>query len=241
MEEDVVVRWKKAIEEYPFSMDQIIPHGSYLMNSGSPDSGTLEKTRIAMLDECHRCERLGILAYNFHPGSTTGKCTVDECIQTIADTINYVIENTKFITLVVETMAAQGNSVGGKFEELRQIIDLVKDKSRVGVCLDTCHIFAAGYDIRTKETYEETMNEFERIVGFNYLKAVHLNDSKGDLGSKLDRHEHIGKGYLKTAFQWLMRDPRFDGIPMVLETPEGHYSQEMELLYNLEKNKENNM
>ena len=140
---------------------------------------------------------------------------------------------------VIETMAGQGGTVGGRFEELRAIIDQVADKSRVGVCIDTCHIFAGGYDIRTPAAYAKTMHEFERVIGFGYLKAVHLNDSKGALNSHLDRHEHIGRGLIgPTAFRLLMNDARFDGIPIVLETPEGRYLEEMCQLHRVEEKKE---
>uniref|UniRef100_A0A183CBE1 AP_endonuc_2 domain-containing protein n=1 Tax=Globodera pallida TaxID=36090 RepID=A0A183CBE1_GLOPA len=224
MDESVVDRWNRAIKETKFPLHQIVPHGSYLLNAGSPDDKKLEMTRKAMLDECRRCERLGIQFYNFHPGSTTGKCTREQSIKTIAETISYVQENTDFITLVVETMAGSGNTIGGAFAELRSIIDQVHNKKRVGVCLDTCHIFAAGYDM--VNNYEEVMEEFDSMIGFDFLKAVHLNDSKGGCSSKVDRHENIGKGNLGTkAFERLMKDDRFNGIPMILETPEGKYPQ----------------
>ncbi|KAJ1369989.1 DNA-(apurinic or apyrimidinic site) lyase [Parelaphostrongylus tenuis] len=193
MEDATVQRWKSALEETGFPISQVLPHGSYLMNPGSSDPEKLQKSREAMLDECKRCERLGILYYNFHPGSTTGSCTIDECLKTVATTIDYIIDNTNFIVMVIETMAGQGNTVGSTFEEIRDIISMVKKKERVGVCIDTCHIFAAGYDIRSKNDYEETMKKFDDIVGLKYLKAVHLNDSKGGVGCRADRHENIGK------------------------------------------------
>uniref|UniRef100_A0A915C5S2 Xylose isomerase-like TIM barrel domain-containing protein n=1 Tax=Parascaris univalens TaxID=6257 RepID=A0A915C5S2_PARUN len=223
LDDHTVERFKTAIK--------VVPHGSYLVNAGSADQDILKKSRETMLDECKRCERLGIPIYNIHPGSTAGKHTIEQCIDTIAASINYVLEHTASVIIVIETMAGQGSTVGGSFEEIRSIIDRVDKKDRIGVCIDTCHIFAAGYDIRTEETYQMTMDNFERIVGFKYLKAVHLNDSKGGLGSRLDRHENIGKGKLKCAFKYLMRDDRFDGIPMVLETPEGDYAAEMIRLY----------
>uniref|UniRef100_A0A1I7TNT8 AP_endonuc_2 domain-containing protein n=1 Tax=Caenorhabditis tropicalis TaxID=1561998 RepID=A0A1I7TNT8_9PELO len=203
------------------------------MNAGSPEPEKLEKSREAMVDECRRAERLGIEMYNFHPGSTVGKCGREECMKTIAETIDYVVERTESIVMVLETMAGQGNSIGGKFEELQMIISLVKDKNRVGVCLDTCHVYAAGYDLRNQ--YEEVMRSFGEVIGWKYLKALHLNDSKGDLGSNLDRHEHIGQGKLgKETFRRMMRDERLDGIPWILETPEGKYPEEMMMLYGME-------
>ncbi|CAJ0607076.1 unnamed protein product [Cylicocyclus nassatus] len=217
-----------------FPLSQILPHGSYLMNPGSADPEKLEKTREAMLDECKRCERLGIYYYNFHPGSTTGLCTTEECCKTVAETIDYILECTEFITLVIETMAGQGNTIGSTFEEIRDIILNVKNKNRVGVCIDTCHIFAAGYDIRTQETYNETMEKFDSIIGLKYLKAFHLNDSKGALGCRVDRHEKIGRGKIgKKGFKCIMEDERLDGLPLILETPEGDYPQEMITLYSL--------
>ncbi|KAF8361206.1 apn-1, partial [Pristionchus pacificus] len=237
MEDTVVDEWNKAIKDTGFPLKMILPHGSYLLNPGSPDEEKLKKSREAMLEECTRTERLGITMYNFHPGSSTGIGTREDCIRTVAETIDYVLERTDKIALVVETMAGQGHTVGGTFEEIRSILDQVKgDSKRVGVCIDTCHIFAAGYDIRTKETYEDTMKKFGSIVGFDRLMALHLNDSKSELGCNLDRHEHIGQGKIGVdAFEYIMNDKRFDDIPLILETPEGDYPNEMILLYGLEK------
>ncbi|KAF1765167.1 hypothetical protein GCK72_005119 [Caenorhabditis remanei] len=236
MEETVVENWWKAIRETDFPLNQIVPHGSYLMNAGSPEDDKLQKSRDAMVDECQRAEKLDITMYNFHPGSTVGKCEKEECMTTIAETIDYVVERTENIVLVLETMAGQGNSIGGTFEDLKFIIDKVKDNTRVGVCIDTCHIFAGGYDIRDKKNYEEVMTKFEKTIGWKYLKALHINDSKGDLASNLDRHEHIGEGKIgKKAFEMLMNDKRLDGIPMILETPKGKYPEEMMLMYKMEK------
>ncbi|VIO93054.1 Protein-tyrosine phosphatase containing protein [Brugia malayi] len=229
---EVVQAFRETAQKLKFPMDQIVVHGSYLINGGSCDMEILARARACMLDECKRCEQLGIIYYNIHPGSTAGKCTREECIKTIAATLNYVIDQTEYITILVETMAGQGNTIGGKFEELQQIINLVKNKKRVGVCFDTCHIFAAGYDIRSEDRYKETFSEFENTIGLQYLRAFHINDSMGDLGSKLDRHANIGKGKLKlAAFRNLIADQRFDGLPMILETPEGDYAEEMIRLY----------
>lgn len=234
MDEDTVERWNRALKETNFPLTQILPHGSYLMNPGSPDPEKLEKSRTAMLDECQRCERLGIPFYNFHPGSTTGACTVEQCLKTVAATIDYIVENTEFIIMVIETMAGQGHTIGSTFEQIREIISAVKNKERVGVCIDTCHIFAAGYDIRTKAAYEQTMKKFDEVIGLRYLKALHLNDSKGGLGCRADRHENIGKGRIgKGGFKCIMDDERLDNIPLVLETPEGDYPREMITLYSL--------
>ncbi|KAK6737438.1 hypothetical protein RB195_019876 [Necator americanus] len=236
MEDATVERWNDALKETGFPLSQIVPHGSYLMNPGSPDPEKLQKSREAMVDECKRCERLGILYYNFHPGSTTGACTVEECLKIVAATVDYVVENTTRIILLIETMAGQGHTVGSTFEQIRDIISMVQNKDRVGVCIDTCHIFAAGYDIRNKESYNATMNKFDKIVGLKYLKAVHLNDSKGGVGCHADRHENIGKGKIgKNGFRCLMEDERLDGIPLILETPGVDYPGEMMTLYSLQK------
>lgn len=232
MKEETVQAFRQTAEKLKFPMDQIVVHGSYLINIGSCNGEILERARASMLDECKRCERLGIIYYNIHPGSTAGKCTREECIKTIAASLNYIINHTEYLTILIETMAGQGHTVGGKFEDLKQIIDLVENKNRVGVCLDTCHIFAAGYDIRSEEIYAETFKKFESTIGLQYLRAFHINDSIGDLGSKLDRHANIGKGKLKlVAFRNLIADPRFDNLPMILETPNGDYADEMIRLY----------
>ncbi|KAI1724368.1 xylose isomerase-like TIM barrel domain-containing protein [Ditylenchus destructor] len=238
MDDSAVEKWNNAIEATSYPLSLIIPHGSYLINAGSPEEEKLTKSREAMLDECQRCERLGITLYNFHPGSTVKKCTREECIKRIAETVNFIHENTALITLVLETTAGTGNTIGGTFEDLRDIITKVNDKKRIGVCIDTCHIFAAGYDLRTPAAYEETMNSFQDVVGFTYLKALHMNDSKGVLGSCVDRHANIGHGELGVqSFQNIMRDPRLNDIPLILETPEGMYAKEIDILYRLQSEK----
>ncbi|KAJ8318088.1 hypothetical protein KUTeg_003179 [Tegillarca granosa] len=198
----------------------ILPHGSYLMNCGSPDPETLQKSRDVLIDDLQRCEKLGLTLFNFHPGSTCGKISVEESIDRIAESINIAHSKTNIYFLVIENMSCQGSTIGGKFTELRGIIDRVKDKSRIGVCLDTCHTFAAGYDLSTEEGFQKMIKEFDETVGFKYLKGMHLNDSKGKLGCHKDRHENIGKGYIgKEGFKRVMNCPQFNGIPMVLETP----------------------
>ncbi|PIK34940.1 putative DNA-(apurinic or apyrimidinic site) lyase-like isoform X4 [Apostichopus japonicus] len=222
LEEDVIDKFQSALNTSGYHPDFILPHGSYLLNCGSPNPETLEKSRACLLDEVQRCQRLGLNRYNFHPGSTCGEIPVDECLDLIGESINTVLNETSQVTIVVENMSCQGNTVGGKFEELKGIIDRVKDKSRIGVCLDTCHAFAAGYDLSTEDGYKKMTDEFDKLVGFHYLKGVHLNDSKGKVGCHLDRHENIGKGFIGLdGFRRLMNDKRFDGIPMILETPPG--------------------
>lgn len=235
-----VEKFNEAVDRHKFDVSKIVPHGSYLINLGNPDESKRLKSYSAFLDDLERCSRLGIPLYNLHPGSTVGACSADESIRLIADCINRAHERVGQVAVVLETMAGQGNTIGNRFEDLAQVIALVKDKSRVGVCLDTCHIFAAGYDIRTEQAYGRTMEEFDRTIGFGYLRAVHLNDSKASLGSGKDRHENIGKGMIgMEAFRCLVNDSRFATVPMVLETPaEGlgeheTYKAEIELLRGL--------
>ncbi|KAG9307208.1 hypothetical protein G9A89_017036 [Geosiphon pyriformis] len=223
--------------EHSYSTKHILPHGSYLINLGNPDSEKREKSYAGFLDELKRCENLGLSLYNFHPGSTVGQCSIDESIKHISDCINRAHKETSSVVCVIENMAGSGNVIGSKFEELGKIISRVENKKRVGICLDTCHTFAAGYDLRTKIAYESTMEEFARHVGFEYLRGMHLNDSKTELGSSRDRHENIGKGFLGLeAFRLLMNDNRLDGIPLILETPlpdANTWQKEIRLLYSL--------
>lgn len=216
---EVIDKFKKNCELYSYIPSQILPHDSYLINLGHPEEDALEKSRDAFLDEMQRCEQLGIELLNFHPGSHLNKIDVDKCLQKIAQSINITLEKTKNVTAVIENTAGQGTNLGYRFEHLAAIIDGVEDKSRVGVCIDTCHTFAAGYDLRTIEDCEKTFAEFERIVGFQYLKAMHLNDAKSELASRVDRHHSLGEGNIgKVPFSYIMQDKRFDGIPLILET-----------------------
>ena len=187
------------------------------------------------MDEFERSEQLGLTALNFHPGSHLGKISEEESLRRIAESINMALDRTRGVSAIIENTAGQGNHLGYRFEHLAQIIDQVEDRSRVGVCLDTCHAYAAGYDIKTREGYEETLAAFDRIVGLSFLKGMHLNDSKKDLGSRVDRHASIGKGFLGLEpFACIMKDPRLDGIPMILETPDDRlWAEEIRLLYQL--------
>ncbi|MBJ2110372.1 deoxyribonuclease IV [Proteus terrae] len=216
---EVIDKFKKNCELYGYSPSQILPHDSYLINLGHPEEDALEKSRDAFLDEMQRCEQLGIELLNFHPGSHLNKIDVDKCLQKIAQSINITLEKTKNVTAVIENTAGQGTNLGYRFEHLAAIIDGVEDKSRVGVCIDTCHTFVAGYDLRTIEDCEKTFAEFEKIVGFQYLKAMHLNDAKSEFASRVDRHHSLGEGNIgKVPFSYIMQDKRFDGIPLILET-----------------------
>jgi deoxyribonuclease-4 len=196
-----------------------LPHDSYLINLGHPDSAALEKSRAAFDDEMERCRLLGLDRLNFHPGSHLRKVSEEVCLSTIAESINRALDRSQGVTAVLENTAGQGSNLGYRFEHLAAIIEQVEDKSRIGVCLDTCHTFTAGYDLRTEQACETTFGEFADVVGFRYLRGMHLNDSKPDLGARVDRHESLGKGKLGWAvFRYIMNDSRFDEIPLVLET-----------------------
>jgi len=217
--ETVISAFRRACEKYNYGPGQILPHDSYLINLGHPTEEALEKSRVAFIDEMTRCQQLGLTLLNFHPGSHLNQISEEACLQRIAESINIALEQTEGVTAVIENTAGQGSNLGFRFEHLAAIIDGVEDKSRVGVCIDTCHAFAGGYDLRTEEACEKTFADFERIVGFRYLRGMHLNDAKSEFGSRVDRHHSLGEGNIgKTAFSWLMKDPRFDGIPMILET-----------------------
>jgi len=213
--------FRTACKTHGFDPGQILPHDSYLINLGHPESTELEKSRAAFLDEFQRCEQLGLTLLNFHPGSHLKKISEGECLARIADSINQVLAETRVVTAVIENTAGQGTNLGWRFEHLAEIIDQIDDTSRVGVCIDTCHAFAAGYDLRTPEACAATLNEFDKVVGFAYLRGMHLNDAKSAFGSRVDRHHSLGQGNIGLeAFTTLMRDPRIDEIPMVLETVE---------------------
>lgn len=225
--------FKANCEVSGYTPDQILPHDSYLINLGHPEEADLAKSRAAFLEEFQRCEQLGLKFLNFHPGSHLGRISEAQCLKRIADSINLTLEQTSGVTAVVENTAGQGNNVGYRFEHLAEIISQVDDLSRVGVCLDTCHAYAAGYDIKTRQGYEQTFEEFDRIVGLDYLMAMHLNDCKKELGSRVDRHESIGKGALGMGpFGFIMSDPRMDGMPLILETPDNDiWAEEIKILY----------
>ena len=215
--EESIRLFKENCAKYDFQPEYILPHDSYLINLGHPEPEGLEKSRAAFLDEMQRCEQLGLKLLNFHPGSHLNKISVEDCLSLIAESINITLEKTKEVTAVIENTAGQGSNLGNEFWHLKYIIDRVEDKTRVGVCLDTCHTFTAGCDLL--EDYERVFNEFEEVVGFQYLRAMHLNDSKKALGSRVDRHDSIGKGFIGFPFfEKLMRDPRFDNMPLILET-----------------------
>ncbi len=233
--EESIQAFRENCRTHGFSPKQILPHDGYLINMGNPDPEKRKQSLEAFTDEMTRCQQLGLDRLNFHPGSHLKLISEDDCLKLIAECVNTALSETKGVTAVIENTAGQGSNLGYRFEHLARIIELIDDKSRVGVCIDTCHTFAAGYDIKTPEGYEATMNEFDRIIGFRYLRGVHLNDSKSKLAGRLDRHHSIGAGELGIEpFRLLMNDPRFDDIPLVLETiDETLWPQEIQLLYSL--------
>lgn len=222
--------FKQRLEQGNLDARYILPHDSYLINLGSPDEEGLQKSRAAFFDEMNRCEQLGLKMLNFHPGSHLNKISVEQCLDTIAESINMALERTSGVTAVIENTAGQGSNVGNRFEHIRYIIDKVDDKSRVGVCIDTCHTYSAGYDIVGE--YDAVFEEFDKVIGFGYLRGVHLNDSKKQLASRVDRHDSLGDGTLGIDFfKRFMRDERFDNMPIILETPdEARWRDEIVLL-----------
>ncbi len=227
--------FKKNCDKYGYKPKHILPHDGYLINLGHPQKEGLKKSRTAFLDEMQRCEQLGLDRLNFHPGSHLKQISEEECMKRIAESVNIALDKTRGVIAVLENTAGQGSNVGYVFEQIKYIIDLVEDKKRAGVCIDTCHSFAAGYDIKTAEGFRQTFSKFDKIVGFKYLKGIHLNDAKKGLGSRVDRHNSIGKGLLgMEAFRHIMNDARFDDLPIILETPdEDLWPDEIKLLYGL--------
>ena len=235
--EESINTFKANCDIYGYKPNQILPHDSYLINLGHPEKEALQKSRDAFLDEMQRCEQLGLDRLNFHPGSHLNKITEDECITLIADSINWALEQTSGVIAVIENTAGQGSNLGYTFQQLKKMIEQVKDKSRVGVCIDTCHAYSAGYEIKTKKGFDKVFSEFEEVIGFQFLKGMHLNDSKKELGSRVDRHDSLGTGTLGLdPFEYIMKDPRFDGIPLILETPNDElWAKEIELLKKMQQ------
>ena len=227
--------FKALLRERGFEPGYVLPHDSYLINLGSPDEETLAKSRAAFLDEMHRAQLLGLTMLNFHPGSHLGRISEEECLDQIAREINLALSQTEGVTAVIENTAGQGTNLGWRFEHIARIIEGVDDKSRVGVCIDTCHTLAAGYDLSTEMGYQFTMEEYERVIGLKYLRAVHLNDSKKGAGSHVDRHETLGNGALgRDFFVRFMNDSRFDNMPIILETPDpSRWADEIRWLFEL--------
>ena len=219
LSEKSITLFKQRCEQGGLDARYILPHDSYLINLGSPDEEGLQKSRNAFFDEMSRCEQLGLTMLNFHPGSHLNKISLEECLDRISESINMALERTSGVTAVIENTAGQGSNVGNRFEHIRYIIDKVQDKSRVGVCIDTCHTYSAGYDI--VGNYDAVFEEFDKVIGFGYLRGVHLNDSKKLLASRVDRHDSLGDGTLGIDFfKRFMNDTRFDNMPVILETPD---------------------
>ena len=234
--EESIALFKSRCAEYGFTPCQILPHDSYLINLGSPDKESLEKSRNSFIEEMHRCEQLGLDRLNFHPGSHLKKISEDDCLKIIAESINIALSKTSGVTAVLENTAGQGSNLGYRFEHLRTIIDLVDDKSRVGVCIDTQHAFASGYNL-LGEDFDIVWKDFDNIIGFNFLKGMHLNDSKKELASRVDRHETLRNGLLgESPFIRILTDTRFENIPLILETPdENLWKNEIDWLKNIVK------
>ena len=246
LDSETIDKFQSMLDASGILAKHVLPHDSYLINLGHPEKEKLDKSRTAFIDELQRCKLLGLDRLNFHPGSHLEKVSKkdkenreimqpieDKCLDVIAESINIALDATEGVSAVIENTAGQGSNLGWRFEQIAHIIDKVEDKSRVGVCIDTCHMFTAGYDIRTREAYDATWSEFENIVGFKYLMGMHLNDSKPPLGSHVDRHHSLGKGEIGIdAFKFIMQDERMDDIPLVLETiDETIWKDEIALLY----------
>ena len=236
---EAISAFKANCGEYGFDPGAILPHDSYLINLGHPSEPELQKSRDAFFDEMARCEQLGLRLLNFHPGSHLNKVSLEQCLDTVAESINMALDRTQGVTAVIENTAGQGSNVGFAFEHLRHIIDRVEDKSRVGVCIDTCHAYTAGYDLATAAACDRTFAEFDDVVGFSYLRGMHLNDTAKALGSHVDRHQPLGKGVLGLdVFRYIARDKRFDNMPLILETPdESLWASEIAMLRDMEQGK----
>ncbi len=232
-----ITAFREACDEGSFAACQILPHDSYLINLGHPEEEGLEKSRRAFVEEMSRCEALGLDRLNFHPGSHLRKISIEESLDRVAESINIALAETKGVTAVIENTAGQGSNLGFSFYHLRHIIDHVEDKSRVGVCLDTCHTFAAGYDLTTSAACDSTFGEFDEVVGFKYLRGMHLNDAMKPRESRVDRHSPLGEGEIGLrCFEYIMSDVRFDEIPLILETPdESRWAAEIEMLREMQK------
>lgn len=232
LSEKSIELFKQRCEEYGFSPRTILPHDSYLINLGHPNDENLAKSRESFIEEMRRCEVLGLDRLNFHPGSHLKEISESECLRRVAESINIALDKTSGVIAVIENTAGQGSNVGYRFEHLAEIIDQVEDKSRVGYCIDTCHAFAAGYnmipaedhsnlfDAEEREHYESVMAKLDSIVGLKYLRGMHLNDAKKPVGSRVDRHDSLGAGTIGwSLFEAIAKDSRIDEIPLILETP----------------------
>lgn len=234
---ETIAKFKRFCQAHQFSPAQVLPHDSYLINLGNPEPENLAKSREAFIDEMQRCDQLGLTLLNFHPGSHLNKMSEKDCLARIAESLNIAIDAVPNVVAVIENTAGQGSNLGWRFEHLAEIIEQVDSKNRVGVCLDTCHLFSAGYDISSYASSEQVFAEFEQVVGFHYLRGMHLNGSKTPLASRVDRHDTLRNGTIGTeVFHLIMQDARFDGIPLILETIEPeHWADEIQFLRSLER------
>ncbi len=232
-----IAKFNENCKKVGISPEHILAHDGYLINLGNPDPEKYKKSLDAFIDEMQRCEQLGLKLLNFHPGSHLNETSVERCLTQVAESVNIALEKTPGVTAVIENTAGQGSGIGHTFEQIAFIIKQIKDKSRVGICFDTCHAFAAGYDLRTKKACKETFKQFDEIIGFKYLKGMHINDAKSDFGSRVDRHHSLDSGNIgKPAFEFIMNDKRFDEMPLILETIDDEiWEEEIKWLYSLVK------
>ena len=230
------IAFKDALKQSGIRAEHVLVHDSYLINLGHPREAEREKSLNAFIDEIRRCEALGLRLLNFHPGSHLNEISVQQCLDNIAESLNFAIENTAGVKLVLENTAGQGSNLGYDFAQLAYVIDKISNKDRIGVCIDTCHAFAAGYDLRSPQAYERTMSEFDRAIGYKFLSGMHLNDTKNELGVRKDRHESLGRGFLGlAAFENIMNDPNIDEIPLILETiDDSLWAEEIALLRSMQ-------
>ena len=231
-----IVAFKDALKQSGISAEHVLVHDSYLINLGHPREAEREKSLNAFVDEIRRCEALGLRLLNFHPGSHLNEISAQVCLDNIAESLNFAIANTSGVKLVLENTAGQGSNLGYDFAQLAYVIDKISNKDRIGVCIDTCHAFAAGYDLRSPQAYERTMSEFDRAIGYKFLSGMHLNDTKNELGVRKDRHESLGRGFLGlAAFENIMNDPNIDEIPLILETiDDSLWAEEIALLRSMQ-------
>ena len=231
-----IAAFKDALKQSGISAEHVLVHDSYLINLGHPREAEREKSLNAFIDEIRRCEALGLRLLNFHPGSHLNEISAQECLDNIAESLNFAIANTSGVKLVLENTAGQGSNLGYDFAQLAYVIGKISNKDRIGVCIDTCHAFAAGYDLRSRQAYERTMSEFDRAIGYKFLSGMHLNDTKNELGVRKDRHESLGRGFLGlAAFENIMNDPNIDEIPLILETiDDSLWAEEIALLRSMQ-------
>nr|WP_315008666.1 deoxyribonuclease IV [uncultured Campylobacter sp.] len=231
-----IAAFKDALRQSGIRAEHVLVHDSYLINLGHPREAEREKSLNAFMDEIRRCEALGLKLLNFHPGSHLNEISAQVCLDNIVESLNFAIADTSGIKLVLENTAGQGSNLGYDFAQLAYVIDKISNKDRIGVCIDTCHAFAAGYDLRSPQAYERTMSEFDRAIGYKFLSGMHLNDTKNELGVRKDRHESLGRGFLGlAAFENIMNDPNIDEIPLILETiDDSLWAEEIALLRSMQ-------